>query len=131
MTRLSLGLAAALVLGGCATAPQPLYQWGGYDTALYAHYKKPQNRTEFVESIKKVILDSEQAGKKVPPGCYAEYGYLLMEEGQRDEAIVYFGKERDAWPESGGLMEKMIRNAQRSPDQNGKATGEAGAAEGT
>jgi hypothetical protein len=135
-SRSRLGVAAAaLVMSACASGPQPLYQWGRYDESLYAHYKKPQNRTDFVANLKKVVLESEKAGKKVPPGCYAEYGYVLLEEGQKDQAIAYFGKERDLWPESRELMEKMIRNAQRigpqSPDQTQKPTGEAGAVEGT
>ncbi len=125
----------AMALSGCAGGPKTLYQWGGYDNALYAHYKTPAKRADFVEKLRTVVLEAEQAGKKVPPGCYAEYGYVLLEEGQKTEAIAYFGKERDLWPESRELMEKMIRNAQRvgpqSPDQSRKATGEAGAAKGT
>jgi hypothetical protein len=126
------GFAAALALSGCATEPKQLYRWGGYDDALYTHYKHPQDRTEFVEKMKKVVLESEQAGKKVPPGCYAEYGFALLEEGQNEAAESYFDKERDAWPESSGLMDKMVRYARRArPDASSQtATGDAGAAEG-
>ncbi len=66
-----------------------------------------------MEDLKTVVLQAEQAGKRVPPGVYAEYGYALYEEGQYGPAIEYFKKEHEQWPESRVLMEKMIRNAQR------------------
>jgi hypothetical protein len=104
---------AAVIALACAPQTKQMYRWGGYDTALYKHYKSPQDRETFVASLKKLIAEAEQAGGKVPPGCYAEYGYALLEEGQRDAAVEYFAKERDLWPESRLFMEKMIQNAQR------------------
>lgn len=107
---------AALAAGlqACATR-QTHYEWGNYDDALYTSYKNPQDRQAFVASLKTIILESERTRGKAPPGIYAEYGYALYEEGSAAEAIVYFKKERDAWPESRVFMEKMISNAQRQP----------------
>jgi len=31
--------------------PKTLYPWGGYDDALYRHYKNPQDRDEFVAKL--------------------------------------------------------------------------------
>jgi len=108
--------AAVLATGmqGCAKK-QTHYHWGSYDEDLYASYKNPQAHQAFVASLKTIILDSERLGVKVPPGIYAEYGYALYEEGSTADAILYFKKERDLWPESRGFMEKMITNAQRLP----------------
>jgi hypothetical protein len=129
---LLLAAAAGLALSACAQRSGQLYRWGGYDAALYSHYKKPQERQEFVERLKKVILEAEQGGEKVPPGCYAEYGYALLEEGQHRAAISYFQKERDLWPESRAFMEKMIRNAERleGKGSGASAKGPAAALEG-
>jgi len=131
MTR-ATGIAAtaflAAALQGCATSTY--YAWGAYDEALYAHYKDPQEREAFVENLKKVLLQAEQEGRRVPPGVNAEYGYALYEEGQYVEAVVYFQKERDLWPESRTLMEKMIRNAERQkPASPTPAQGPAGTLE--
>ena len=118
-------------LQGCAT-PQH-YAWGKYDETLYVHYKAPQDHEAYVASLKTVMLDAEQTGKLVPPGIYAEYGYALLEEGQTKEAARYFQKERDKWPESSVLMEKMIQISDRSTSQNNSAqpstVGPAGALE--
>jgi len=91
-----------------------MYRWGGYDQALYDHYKNPQRRDEFVAKLSGIIQEAEAKGALVPPGCYAEYGWALYEEGRASEAVVYFEKESKQWPESRPLMEKLIRNAARA-----------------
>jgi len=109
-------LAAALIAGlsplGCAQ--NTMYRWGGYDDALYDHYKNPQKRAEFVARLSGIIQEAEATNGKVPPGCYAEYGWALYEEGRSADAVVYFEKESKRWPESRPLMEKLIRNVARA-----------------
>jgi len=118
------------VLPACATQNR-LYAWGDYDDALYAHHKAPQDRAAFVERLRTVTRAAEAEGKKVPPGVCAEFGYALLEEGQYDQAVTWFQKERDRWPESRFFMEKMIRNAQRLGAQGARPAGQgpAGAVE--
>jgi len=98
---------------GCNTQ-KTMYRWGGYDEALYDHYKNPQKRDEFVVRLSGIISEAEKSGGAVPPGCYAEYGWALYEEGRTTEAVAYFEKESKQWPESRPLMEKLIRNASRA-----------------
>jgi hypothetical protein len=112
-------VAWATALQGCKTTQ--LYPWGNYDEALYAHYKHPQKRDEFVAELKKVVDAADARRLKAPPGCYAEYGYEMLEEGRRTEAATYFKKERDAWPESRAFMDKMIAVAGRTPLDPAKA----------
>jgi hypothetical protein len=133
-TQIQIGflLALAAATAGCATS-QTGYNWGNYDDALYAHYKSPQDRQAWVASLKKIILQSEQAGAKVPPGIYAEYGFALYEEGKTADAVAYYTREMNNWPESRIFMEKAIAIAQRQP-RPGPAggpspTGPAGAVE--
>jgi hypothetical protein len=123
---LVLAALAAAVLSACV--PQTRYHWGNYDNALYQHYKNPQDREVWAESLKTTILDAEQGGQKVPPGMYAEYGYALFEEGQGQAAVPWFQKEKATWPESAVLMDKMIRNAERRGPAS-PAKGPAGALE--
>jgi hypothetical protein len=111
--RARLGIVCLLTLTAVGCAPGSYYHWGSYDNSLYQHYKSPQDRESWIEGLKTTILDAEQKGEKVPPGLYGEYGYALFEEGDSKQAISYFQKERDLWPESRFLMEKMIRNAER------------------
>jgi hypothetical protein len=98
-------LCTALFLGGCA---HTTYEWGHYDVELYHYYKNPENLPDLARSVEKAIAKSEEGSKPVAPGLYAEYGYLLIETGQMGEAIGYFEKEKESWPESAMFMDKMI-----------------------
>ncbi len=123
----------ALVASGCA--PGTMYHWNGYDDVLYHHYRNPQDREGFVESLRRMVLDADERGLRTPPGVAAELGYALYEEGRPQDAIPWFDRERQQWPESQLLMSKMIRNAQlRAGGKAGPApattTGPAGATEG-
>jgi hypothetical protein len=104
---------AGLAVASAGCRPPAMYHWGGYDTALYRHYRNPQDRVAYVEALQTVIAEADQRGLRVPPGVCAEYGYALYEEGRPREAVAWFQRERDEWPESRLLMEKMIRNAQQ------------------
>lgn len=103
----SLLLLAGLA-GACA---QPtVYNWGDYDSGLYAYYKDSEKMDDLMAALNEAIQMGE-VDSRVPPGMYAEYGYLLMVRGRRDEAVVYFNKEKSAWPESTVLMDKLIAAA--------------------
>ena len=92
---------------GCA---QTHYSWNGYDQALYDHYNSPGEREKYNETLKVIILKAEESGK-IPPGLYAEYGYTFYEVGNFQQAVQYFQREADLWPEARFFMNKMIRNA--------------------
>jgi hypothetical protein len=130
MTARAITLAAALAaLAGCVPQGQ-LYHWNGYDDALYRHYKNPQDREAWIGRLRTTIGEAENRGLKVPPGIYAEYGYALLEEGRTQDAVRYFRREQEKWPESRVFMEKMIRNAERRAGQAPPAAkGPAGALE--
>ena len=77
---------------------------------MYDHYKSPGEREQYIETLRVIILSAEESGK-IPPGLYAEYGYTFYEVGNYQQAIQYFQREADLWPESRYFMNKMIRNA--------------------
>lgn len=90
---------------GCRA--QSRYNWNNYDTKMYAHYKNPAEREDFIKALKEILDDAEPAGK-VPPGIYAEYGFVMYEQGNNQQALLYFQKEADKWPESRAFMTKLI-----------------------
>ena len=118
--------AAVLLAAGCG--PKQMYPWRGYDDALYAHYKNPQDHARHVERLQKIVTETEAEGVKMPPGVYAEYGYALLEESRFDESVTYFKKERETWPESAVLMDKMVRNVARLQGTKKTAPGGTGSA---
>jgi len=97
-------------LSGCAA--QTRYVWSDYDTKLYDHYKDPAQKAEFYEALKETLDDAESSGQ-VPPGIYAEYGFVMYEQGNSLQAVKYYQMESDKWPESRFFMTKLIKMAQK------------------
>ncbi len=109
-------LAAGLLI---SCAPQG-YVWGSYETELYDYYKDPDRLENLMIALETAIAEGEMSAKKtssaggaktsrIAPGLYAEYGYLLMIKNQDAKAKGYFEKEKQSWPESTVLMDKMIK----------------------
>jgi hypothetical protein len=98
-------------LAGCASTS--LYQWGGYDQALYAGYKDATKMEQLRLKLEAHISSMEASKQKVAPGLYAELGTLYLQSGSSEKAIMWYSKEREAWPESKVLMSSMIQNLER------------------
>lgn len=83
------------------------YSWSSYDTIMYKHYKNPAEREAFIQSLKEII-DYAEPEERVPPGLYAEYGFVMYEQGNTQQAVLYYQKEANKWPESRTFMNKLI-----------------------
>ena len=97
-------LSVSVFLTGCQTS-QGLYHWGEYESSLYEYYKDPAEQEALAERLLALIEDESA---RIPPGIYAEYGTLLLQQGRTDEAVIYFEREKELWPESQTLMDSMI-----------------------
>ena len=110
-------ISASLLLSACGQ--KSMYYWGSYSSSLNSYYKNPGERDKFIESLSKNIEKAE-AKNKVPPGLYAEYGFMMLETGATDQALVYFAKERDKWPESAAMMSKVIERLNKVSAASGQ-----------
>ena len=110
--RIFIVFLCSLILAGCATRPRQ-YQWGGYEDMLYSGYKDPNKMVAMRLGLETQIGQLEQNRQKVPPGLYAELGTLYLQAESPDKAVTMYGRERDAWPESKGLMDALIQNLER------------------
>jgi hypothetical protein len=110
-----LSLSAVLLLTACAAPAK--YNWGNYEGSLYSYYKDTSKSAEHAAELQRTITDSEATGKPVAPGLYAEYGFLMLQEGKSKDAIAQFEKEKAKWPESTYLMNNLIRIASSSANQ--------------
>jgi hypothetical protein len=100
----------ALMAAGCATQHQR-YDWGSYDPSLYGYYKNPAKVGELSASLAAVIDAASTNNAAVPPGIYAEYGYLQLQQGKNLTAVDLFKQEESHWPESKVFMDRMIKVA--------------------
>jgi hypothetical protein len=105
----AVALAALFAFSGCASTGS-LYRWGAYDQQLFSYYRKPDTAAEFRSQLEAAVKKTEKDGLRVAPGLYAEIGTLYLLNGDRAGAVVWYGKERAAWPESAVLMDSLIRS---------------------
>lgn len=117
--------AGCFALAGCG--PENLYTWGNYDTAMYKYAQDDTTQPDFQAALLTVIEDNESAGKRMPPGIYAEYGYQLLEQHRTDDAIGFFEKEKATWADSAGFMDTMIAYARGGKQLQKPATPAAAA----
>lgn len=112
MNKLMLAVVlSSSILGGCAT--NTLYQWGAYDDHLHAAYKDASKIEALRLKLEAHIREIEQAKSRVAPGLYAEVGTLHLQAGRRSQAVDWYKRERQAWPESQQLMSALIQNIER------------------
>lgn len=107
---------STLLLGGCA--PPGLFYWGEYENSLYERYvENDTGQTEVL--LQESFAEALNTNQRVPPGLYADYGFMLYKRGDKTGAINFFDKEKKLYPESSLLMTKLIDrvNQQKNPMQ--------------
>ncbi len=116
MIRASIIALLMLTATGCAT--QRGYAWGDYEQKLYDHYADPTKSLALSSTLEKDIKKAEKINR-VPPGLYAEYGYLMLEAGMPRKAAFYFSKEKALWPESSQFMDTLYKSAVQANSASG------------
>jgi hypothetical protein len=101
----------ALPVAGCATE-SGLYRWDGYDRKLFSYYQKPETAEDFRIQMETSVQEAEKIGLRIAPGICAEIGTLYLQKGDKASAVLWYKKERNAWPESYSFMDALITNLQ-------------------
>ncbi len=112
------------VVTGCSGQPEPLYNYEGYSSSYYAFKKNAGEKSalELQKAIEESISNTEDSRSgRVPPGMYANLGYLYLKSGKSNEAISSFTQEKTIYPESAHFMDRMIKKVQVA---EGKKNGE-------
>lgn len=101
----------SLSLVGCASAPKPLYSWGEFPQQTYLSLSFPEKAMP-QDQVLKLEKDVEKAKAKnfaVPPGLYAHLGLQYLNMNDAPRAIQYFELERQIYPESAVLMDRLLK----------------------
>ena len=70
---------AVATLSGCQTT-KPLYHYGAYQDAVYAHFKNEDSSvTQEIEALEQTISQSAAKNLQVGPGLHAHLGFLYIE----------------------------------------------------
>jgi hypothetical protein len=98
-----------LVVGCVKPQNRPAYIWQNYSASLYTLKKSPSdaNLKNHKDVLLSIIDESKKENCRVPPGVYCEYGYLLLKEGNKEEAFRYFDLEETTYPESTVFIQNL------------------------
>lgn len=104
-------LVVVCVLFFASCAPQKLYTWGNYEKTSYNYLKNTDEKSilALTEDYQKIIENQKGTRGIVPPGIYADYGYLLLLEGETDEGTEMLMKEISLYPESKIFIDRIIK----------------------
>jgi hypothetical protein len=108
----SLYFGLFLTTAGCV---QHQFYWGSYEDSLFSRQQhaglegETGAATMLISTINEAQADPQH---KIGPGIHADYGYLLLKQGNTDEAIAQFTQEGALFPEVKPLMDTMITRIQ-------------------
>ena len=103
------------MLTGCAQKNHALYNYGTYSQSYYAYKQDltPEKQLELQKAIEEAIAQKkESTSGRVPPGMYANLGYLYLKSGEPKKAIENFNMEKNVYPESTHFMDRVIAKVQ-------------------
>ncbi len=104
----------ALALTSCSTT-KPLYSWYNYEDITYKYSKKGTEELEQKMLEQYAKMNENQRGQRavVPPGFYAEYGFLLYKTGKKEDGIALMKEEVKLYPESEKYISRIIKQLEQ------------------
>lgn len=108
-------LLALLACSGCAN-PNRHYYMGDYSSTLYAYRKNPtpEEQAKHAKALEEIIAESEKRNLRVPPGIFAELGYIHLKAGEMAEARKNFEAENRLYPESKVFTANLLAWAEKT-----------------
>jgi hypothetical protein len=120
-----VGLVTVLTCFGCSAKKQ-IYYWGDYSDSLYHAKKDPcvESLAKHKEALENIVEESKNRNLRIPPGVCAELGYLYAAKNNSKKAIELFKMEKQTYPESTILMDRLIVQAKKraSDDSSSRET---------
>jgi len=99
---------------GCATTKNKMYSYGDYSENFYAMKKDTNADTslEWKSTLEDIITNSKLDKLRVPPGVYANLGYIYLQANKTEKAVFFFHEEKEVYPESAVFMDNLIKKAE-------------------
>lgn len=103
-------LTTIIILSSC-TVQKPLYTWDKYEVSSYNYLKNSDEKSTeaLIETYRKIIDNQLGSRGVVPPGVYADYGYLLFQNNRTDEGRAMLMKEIQLYPESKTFIDRILK----------------------
>jgi hypothetical protein len=105
---------SVFLLASCSTK-KPLYSWGKYETTSYDYLKNSDEKStqELIETYQRIIEKQKGTRKVVPPGIYADYGFILLQANKTEEGKAMLLKEIALYPESKVFIDRILKMTEK------------------
>lgn len=92
-----------------------LYNWHDYQDDYYSYMKNADDKSleSLIKTYEKLINKQDKVRGVVPPGIYADYGWLLANSGKLSEAKEMFAKELELYPESEIFVKSLLKRLEK------------------
>ena len=106
---LFIGLVATFCFTSCAT--KTLYSWENYDNTSYNYLKNSDEKSTqaLIKTYQKLIEKQTGTRQVVPPGVYADYGFILLQADKIEDGKKMLQKEIELYPESKVFIERILK----------------------
>ena len=93
------------------TSTKPLYNWKGYDDAVYGYTKASDDKSteKLIKIYENLIKKSGGTREVPPPGVCADYGYILIKKGEKAKGKELLAQEIVLYPESRVFIERILK----------------------
>ncbi len=99
-----------IMLASC-TVQKPLYTWDKYDVTSYNYLKNSDEKSTqaLIETYQNIIEKQQGSRGVVPPGVYADYGFILLQDNKTEEGKAMLLKEVELYPESKTFIDRILK----------------------
>lgn len=101
------------LLSGCSATQKPMYEYGNYSESFYTLKRDAgdENALKWKSSLENIITKSGEKSLRVPPGVYANLGFIHLKANDNNKAVEYFELEKKLYPEAEVFMNNLIKKA--------------------
>jgi len=105
----------ALVFLAASCGSTKLYSWYDYQEDYYHYLKNADKESldDLIKTYQKIIEKQKETRGVVPPGIYADYGWMLLEAGKTSEAKEMLAKEIELYPESEVFVSSILKRVEK------------------
>ena len=109
MVKLSALACISLLALSCGSTK--LYSWYDYQEDYYHYLKNADEKSfdELAKTYQKIIEKQKATRGIVPPGIYADYGWMLLQGGKVSEGKEMLAKEIELYPESKVFVGSILK----------------------
>lgn len=74
---------------------------------------KRRKAEKLLREYARIIQEPKGTRKTPPPGICAEYGYVLLKQGKKEEGLALLKREIELYPESANFIGRIIKQFEK------------------